>query len=333
MDEPRKEEVAGPIDNDQEAKLDAIMAGLDVGYGVYPRDALLQARELREAIIPRLIAVLRAAAAEMRAGRSVDGNAHFSALFLLWEFRAKEALDALVEVLSLPGDGVYDLFSDVVTECMSRILAVLAEDRLDVLDGMIRNQALDEYVRWGAAGAFVYLVRDGKMSREEVVPRLRQHLAEAIQRNDAPVVGPLVLTLVDFIAVEALDEIRLAFAKNLVETDFVDLESVLKEIAAGKSDMHQKAPAGIEDAAEELRWLEYVPPPLDDLPRPIHSGLPLPMYTEDEAGDDDHSSVDRITTIRYDDPHVGRNDPCPCGSGRKFKKCCGSPTKSSMLDL
>ncbi|RKY68261.1 MAG: hypothetical protein DRP97_06500 [Candidatus Latescibacterota bacterium] len=21
--------------------------------------------------------------------------------------------------------------------------------------------------------------------------------------------------------------------------------------------------------------------------------------------------------------HVGRNDPCPCGSGRKFKHCCG----------
>ena len=22
---------------------------------------------------------------------------------------------------------------------------------------------------------------------------------------------------------------------------------------------------------------------------------------------------------------IGRNDPCPCGSGRKFKKCCGAP--------
>jgi SWIM/SEC-C metal-binding protein len=22
-------------------------------------------------------------------------------------------------------------------------------------------------------------------------------------------------------------------------------------------------------------------------------------------------------------PRVGRNDPCPCGSGRKFKRCCG----------
>jgi preprotein translocase subunit SecA len=22
-------------------------------------------------------------------------------------------------------------------------------------------------------------------------------------------------------------------------------------------------------------------------------------------------------------PHIGRNDPCPCGSGKKFKHCCG----------
>ncbi|MBU1236826.1 MAG: UPF0149 family protein [Gammaproteobacteria bacterium] len=29
------------------------------------------------------------------------------------------------------------------------------------------------------------------------------------------------------------------------------------------------------------------------------------------------------STIRRDDPKVGRNDLCPCGSGKKFKKCCG----------
>ena len=27
--------------------------------------------------------------------------------------------------------------------------------------------------------------------------------------------------------------------------------------------------------------------------------------------------------IRLSTPRVGRNDPCPCGSGKKFKKCCG----------
>ncbi|HUT75007.1 MAG TPA: SEC-C metal-binding domain-containing protein [Armatimonadota bacterium] len=26
---------------------------------------------------------------------------------------------------------------------------------------------------------------------------------------------------------------------------------------------------------------------------------------------------------RSSGPKVGRNDPCPCGSGRKYKKCCG----------
>ncbi len=28
-------------------------------------------------------------------------------------------------------------------------------------------------------------------------------------------------------------------------------------------------------------------------------------------------------TIRRTEPKVGRNDPCSCGSGKKFKKCCG----------
>jgi uncharacterized protein len=33
------------------------------------------------------------------------------------------------------------------------------------------------------------------------------------------------------------------------------------------------------------------------------------------------------STVRHEQPVPGRNDPCPCGSGRKFKKCCGDPTK------
>lgn len=29
-------------------------------------------------------------------------------------------------------------------------------------------------------------------------------------------------------------------------------------------------------------------------------------------------------SVRREAPKVGRNDPCPCGSGKKFKKCCGA---------
>jgi len=32
---------------------------------------------------------------------------------------------------------------------------------------------------------------------------------------------------------------------------------------------------------------------------------------------------DVIKTVRRDEPKVGRNDPCPCGSGKKYKKCHG----------
>ena len=31
----------------------------------------------------------------------------------------------------------------------------------------------------------------------------------------------------------------------------------------------------------------------------------------------------RRSTVKRDAAKVGRNDPCPCGSGKKYKKCCG----------
>jgi len=46
----------------------------------------------------------------------------------------------------------------------------------------------------------------------------------------------------------------------------------------------------------------------------IEAGLP---------GEDDEPLPPPVETIRGDKKDVGRNDPCPCGSGKKYKKCCG----------
>ncbi len=35
-----------------------------------------------------------------------------------------------------------------------------------------------------------------------------------------------------------------------------------------------------------------------------------------------HSGKQLENTYRRASPKIGRNDPCPCGSGKKFKKCC-----------
>ena len=40
-------------------------------------------------------------------------------------------------------------------------------------------------------------------------------------------------------------------------------------------------------------------------------------------------SLDEVLSARQQPRQpvqVGRNDPCPCGSGRKFKACCGKAT-------
>ncbi len=38
----------------------------------------------------------------------------------------------------------------------------------------------------------------------------------------------------------------------------------------------------------------------------------------------DQSVVKRKETIRNEQPKIGPNEPCPCGSGKKYKKCCGA---------
>ena len=33
--------------------------------------------------------------------------------------------------------------------------------------------------------------------------------------------------------------------------------------------------------------------------------------------------IENNEPYRREEPKIGRNDPCPCGSGKKYKKCCG----------
>jgi curved DNA-binding protein CbpA len=40
--------------------------------------------------------------------------------------------------------------------------------------------------------------------------------------------------------------------------------------------------------------------------------------------DEEEPDPDETVTVRREKPKVGRNDPCPCGSGKKYKHCCGA---------
>jgi preprotein translocase subunit SecA len=47
--------------------------------------------------------------------------------------------------------------------------------------------------------------------------------------------------------------------------------------------------------------------------------MPQEMAMAAEAG-----GTGRVETVRRQGRKIGRNEPCPCGSGKKYKKCCGS---------
>ncbi|MCC7635859.1 preprotein translocase subunit SecA [Stenotrophomonas rhizophila] len=49
-------------------------------------------------------------------------------------------------------------------------------------------------------------------------------------------------------------------------------------------------------------------------------------YSADEEAAQLEGAQNRVAQVRLDDPKVGRNDPCPCGSGKKYKHCHGQLT-------
>ena len=63
-------------------------------------------------------------------------------------------------------------------------------------------------------------------------------------------------------------------------------------------------------------------------PGPTSSGgTSVRTYSRSGAGmppkPTEAAATGKVKTITREEPKVGRNDPCPCGSGKKYKKCCG----------
>jgi preprotein translocase subunit SecA len=56
---------------------------------------------------------------------------------------------------------------------------------------------------------------------------------------------------------------------------------------------------------------------------PEAAGLAESHRQQEQAANTPVGGPARPATVRRTQPKVGRNDPCPCGSGKKYKRCCG----------
>jgi preprotein translocase subunit SecA len=94
------------------------------------------------------------------------------------------------------------------------------------------------------------------------------------------------------------------------------LRPVLTEEGPRRPPPMRRAPFVLSESAAETPSAFAAPRPAA---RPIPFGTPSGRTPARVGGDDA-----AIKTVRRDEPKVGRNDPCPCGSGKKYKKCHGA---------
>lgn len=315
------EEINSKSESEEIGELEAIIDRLIEADNRLPVDAIQSARQNRDTITPLLIRLIEDAARDCGQGLVIENRGHFFATYLLAEFGATEAWPAVLAAVSLPGDKPFDLYGDAITEDFGYILAALVGDRSDALDAMIADPQINMYVRWQAVEALLYQIHDGVVTRDSVVERLTDHLEKAIEQGEELAEG-LIIRLDDLGAKSALPVIESAFKKGLVDPLMVSLEMVKRNIARG-DEAFQETMEGLrrpDDLIAHLsQWSAFRDEDEDDL----ESSSSGPPALTDGYFDDANFVSENETTSRNEGIKIGRNDMCPCGSGKKYKKCCG----------
>ena len=82
--------------------------------------------------------------------------------------------------------------------------------------------------------------------------------------------------------------------------------------------LHPEASSPIAETPASSGPLRGAPPEVEEGPPPVR-----PPFRGPRPGIGRGAPQAPPQPVKHDQPKVGRNDPCPCGSGKKYKKCHG----------
>ena len=269
-----------------------ILQQLERSLGWFPRTAAETAIARREDITPALLAILESTAASAEeVAAQPDYMAHLYALLLLAQFREARALPLVLRIAALPEYVLEELCGDFVSEDLGRVLASVCGGDLEGIRGLIVNADADPSGRVAALDSLVILAVAGQQPRDEVAAYFAELCRGGLERKPSPVWDALISGCLDLCCSELLDDIRQAYADGLVDPEFIALKDVKDDLAAG--------PEAAREALAGNPFFTLV----DDVVREMSGWA---CFRDKRAGAE----------------KVGRNDPCPCGSGKKYKKCC-----------
>ena len=257
-------------------------------------------------------------------------NFSIHAIFLLTELRSKKSLDKLFNILRQADEIREFWYGDLLEEVFSESVAILAADNLEAITNFVKEPRLDAYSRNVGLSALELTALSKPEYRDEVIKHfddlIQYHLSQLDNDDiiDTTLLSFLVWSCINISAVELIPSIRKLFENDLIQQTMVgDLKSVEKDIE-GKMVSRGKHPKTIFEKYKNLNF-DAIRPDFTYPESPIdNSGTVNPFSESREA---DIPALAQPFHSRFEpetNPYknVGRNDPCPCGSGKKFKKCC-----------
>jgi hypothetical protein len=279
-----------------------------VAAGEWPEPELMQAIVAQgEQAVPPLVEVVR---------REVHGWPEeaplYHAIGLLSMLPSRQAVPALLDVFAH--------YDNETLEGLPQALRPFGTDVVEPLLAIIQNSSLAWYARAVATQIAVEATKQEPELRARVTALLRQLLADLVARSETvtgdevSMASSLVVDLSHLADPQARELIQQALEAGLSEMmNEDDVESWYRQ-----KDRRPKPPAEdwlteyrrhYRDHQEaERRRAEPPPPPPKPRPTPgsASTRLPLPLPVPSPA---------RVEHRR------GRNDPCWCGSGKKYKHC------------
>lgn len=181
----------------------------------------------------------------------------------------------------------------------------------------------DWYPRAVAADALIRLAADHEERRAEILEFLHSLLKEG-EPEDTDFLSSVVISLLDLCDPSSRPVIEEAFERDLID-EFAaipeDVERAYKEgprIPEPVNLLEFYTPEAIAERQE--RWERERRE--EEKRREERELVERTRRRLLEEG----YEIDEFGTVRRKTPKIGPNDPCPCGSGKKYKKCCGRRT-------
>jgi hypothetical protein len=270
-----------------------------------------------DVIEPDILAVLRRAQSEDLSWP--DERLLFRGLHILGGRRLPAAYRLLVAFLRGKQDRVEALFGDAITETLPRILAGLFDGDEEPLRTLIADTRVDPFVREAALKALGFLAFEGRIDRAGFEAFLRRFETDGLASPDDEVMWHAWMTAVGVLGMTALaPQVHAAFADGRISPMFCDENFFAKllEVAVVRPDDRQR----LDD--EQMGYIYDVLATLEQSPERDTDDRMSRQNLLRWAADDMPNWLSEGLPACNPNRGVGRNDPCPCGSGKKYKKCC-----------